>query len=94
MLKAIDISTSGLVAQRQRMNTIAGNIANVNTTGFKRNRLNFRDLLYRTLREPGSSTVGNQMNPTGLQIGSGTEISNHSERSASNPAIVSAVPST
>jgi flagellar basal-body rod protein FlgG len=46
----------------------------VNTSSFKRNRVNFRSLLYTTMREPGSTTVANQMTPTGLQIGSGTEV--------------------
>jgi flagellar basal-body rod protein FlgG len=68
-------AASGMQAQQTNVDTIANNIANVNTSGFKRNRLNFRSLLYTTMREPGSSTTATRMNPTGLQVGSGTEVS-------------------
>jgi flagellar basal-body rod protein FlgG len=63
-----------MMAQQMRVDSIANNIANVNTTAFKANRLSFRSLLYKTLREPGAQTNGNQTNPTGLQVGSGTEV--------------------
>jgi flagellar basal-body rod protein FlgG len=62
-------------AQQTNVDTIANNIANVNTSGFKRNRVSFRSLLYATMREPGASTTATQRNPTGLQVGSGTEVS-------------------
>ena len=75
MIRAMRTAASGMMAQQMQVNTIANNIANVNTVGFKKNRLNFRSMLYRTLREPGASTAANQMNPTGLQIGSGSEVS-------------------
>ncbi len=75
MFRAMRSAASGMQAQQSQVDTIANNIANVNTSGFKRNRLNFRALLYTTLREPGASTAAAQMNPTGLQIGSGTEVS-------------------
>jgi len=68
-------AASGMLAQQTQVDTIANNIANVNTASFKRNRVNFRSLLYSTMREPGASTGQNQMNPTGLQLGSGTEVS-------------------
>jgi flagellar basal-body rod protein FlgG len=61
-------------AQQLQVDTIANNIANVNTTAFKRNELAFRDMLYQTLREPGAPTGASSMSPTGLQIGSGAEI--------------------
>ena len=63
-------AASGMQSQQKNVDTIANNIANVNTSGFKRNRLNFRSLLYATLREPGAATTASQLNPTGLQIGS------------------------
>src|SRR6185436_4531895 len=75
MIRAMRTAASGMMAQQMQVDTIANNIANVNTSSFKRNRVNFRSLLYSTLREPGSATGANQMNPTGLQIGSGTEVS-------------------
>jgi flagellar basal-body rod protein FlgG len=58
-------------AQQMYVDNVANNLANVNTTAFKRSRLDFQDLLYETLVSPGAeSTQGFQM-PTGLQIGSG-----------------------
>ena len=75
MIRAMRTAASGMLAQQTQVDTLANNIANVNTTGFKSNRVNFRSLLYTTLREPGSATGADQMNPTGLQIGSGAEVS-------------------
>jgi len=75
MIRAMRTAASGMMAQQTQVDTIANNIANVNTASFKKNRVNFRSLLYATLREPGATTVANQMNPTGLQIGTGTEVS-------------------
>ncbi len=68
-------SASGMKAQQKMVDTIANNIANVNTGGFKRSTLSFRSLLYQTYAEPGAATSQSGMNPTGLQIGSGVEIS-------------------
>ena len=62
-------------AQQLQLDTIANNIANVNTEGFKKSRLSFRSLLYQTLKEPGAPTSTNQVQPTGLQVGSGAEVS-------------------
>ena len=67
-------AASGMKAQQLEVDTIANNIANVNTTGFKKSDVSFRDMLYQTFREPGSLTAASSMTPTGLQIGSGTEV--------------------
>jgi len=67
-------AASGMQSQQMQVDTIANNIANVNTSGYKKNQLSFRSLMYRTFREPGAPTSANQNNPTGLQVGSGTEI--------------------
>ncbi len=75
MIRAMRTAASGMLAQQMQVDTIANNIANVNTTSFKKDALAFRSLLYRTFREPGAITAGNLMNPTGLQVGSGAEIS-------------------
>jgi len=75
MNRAMRTAASGMLAQQMLVDSIANNIANANTTSFKKNRLSFRSLLYRTMREPGAPTNGRQTNPTGLQIGSGTEVS-------------------
>ncbi|MEW6073613.1 MAG: flagellar basal-body rod protein FlgG [Planctomycetota bacterium] len=75
MIRAMRTAASGMQAQQMQVDTLANNIANVNTTAFKANRVNFRSLLYSTIREPGAATGAKQMNPTGLQIGSGVEVS-------------------
>jgi len=75
MNRAMRTAASGMLAQQTQVDTIANNIANVNTSAFKKNRVNFRSLLYHTMHEPGAKTAGAQMSPTGLQIGSGTEVS-------------------
>lgn len=67
-------AASGMKAQQLQVDTIANNIANANTEGFKKSRLSFRSLLYQTMREPGAIAAGSQMDATGLQVGTGTEI--------------------
>jgi flagellar basal-body rod protein FlgG len=74
MIRAMRTAASGMLAQQMQVDAIANNIANVNTTSFKKDALAFRTLLYRTFREPGAVTSGALMNPTGLQVGSGAEI--------------------
>jgi len=74
MIRALMTAASGMKGQQLQVDTIANNIANVNTAGFKKSELAFRSLLYQTLREPGAPTAQGEMNPTGLQIGSGTEV--------------------
>lgn len=85
MTRAMRTAASGMLAQQFQVDTLANNISNVNTAGFKRNRVNFRALLYSTMREPGSATGANQINPTGLQVGSGTEISSSVKVFAQGP---------
>ena len=74
MIRALMTAASGMKAQQMQVDTIANNIANVNTAAFKKNELAFRDMLYQTAREPGAPTGQSRMTPTGLQFGSGTEI--------------------
>ena len=75
MIRALRTASTGMQAQQRQVETIANNIANVNTTGFKKNRLAFRSLLYQTYRKPGANLAKNQIDPTGLQVGTGTEVS-------------------
>jgi flagellar basal-body rod protein FlgG len=74
MIRAMMTAASGMKAQQTQVDTIANNIANANTSGFKKSELSFRALLYQTYREPGAQTAANQRNPIGLQVGSGTEV--------------------
>lgn len=72
MIRSLWISKTGLDAQQTQMDVISNNLANVNTTGFKKSKIEFQELLYQTTREPGSEQgSGNQL-PTGLQIGHGS----------------------
>jgi flagellar basal-body rod protein FlgG len=71
MLRALYTSATGMKAQELLIDNTANNLANVNTTGFKRSNLNFADLLYSTLKQPGTDVAAGQRTPTGLQIGSG-----------------------
>lgn len=75
MIRSLYTAASGMKAQQMQVDTIANNIANVNTSGFKKSRLSFRSLLYQTYREPGLPLANNQNDVTGLQIGSGVEVS-------------------
>lgn len=72
MITALFSAATGMEAQETNINVIANNLANVNTTGFKRSRANFQDLLYHNLRAVGSSTSDDTEVPTGIQVGLGT----------------------
>lgn len=63
-----------MAAQETQLEGIAHNIANANTTGFKRQRVDFQDLLYQTVRAPGAPTGPSTMSPTGLQLGTGVRV--------------------
>jgi flagellar basal-body rod protein FlgG len=68
------IAKTGLDAQQKRMSVISNNLANVNTTGFKRDRAVFEDLLYQSIRQPGGQTGPDTQLPTGLMLGTGTRL--------------------
>ncbi|GAA4888654.1 flagellar basal-body rod protein FlgG [Ferrimonas pelagia] len=75
MQSALWVSKTGLTAQDTKMTTIANNLANVNTTGFKRDRVNFNDLFYQTQRQPGAMADQENELPSGLQLGTGVRVS-------------------
>jgi flagellar basal-body rod protein FlgG len=60
-----------MAAQQTNVDVIANNLANVNTTGFRRSRAEFEDLIYQTYRTPGGTVGDNQRLPTGIQLGEG-----------------------
>lgn len=72
MSLSLNIGASGMLAQQMNVNAISNNIANMNTTGFKRQRIEFADLMYQNIQRPGhiSAESGNTT-PTGLQFGLG-----------------------
>ncbi len=71
MIRSLWISKTGLEAQQMQMDTVANNLANVSTTGFKRSRAIFEDLMYQNLRQPGAATSQQTSIPSGLQVGTG-----------------------
>ena len=68
------VAKTGLDAQQTRMNVISNNLANVNTTGFKRDRAVFEDMLYQNVKQAGGQTDANAQSPTGLMLGTGVRI--------------------
>jgi flagellar basal-body rod protein FlgG len=71
VIRALYSSSSGMQAQQLNLDAIANNLANVNTTGFKRTRVDFQDLIYQTLRPAGTSVAEGTIIPTGIQVGLG-----------------------
>jgi flagellar basal-body rod protein FlgG len=71
MINSLWIAKTGLDAQQMNIDVVANNIANVSTTGFKRSRAVFEDLLYQTLRQPGARSSQTSEIPSGLQLGTG-----------------------
>src|SRR5436189_32 len=69
MIRSLWIAKTGLDAQQTQMDTIANNLANVSTSGFKRSRAVFEDLLYQNMRQPGAQTSQQTQLPSGLQDG-------------------------
>lgn len=68
------VAKTGLDAQQTRMTVISNNLANVNTTGFKRDRAMFEDLLYQNVRQSGGQTSADARAPTGMMLGTGTRV--------------------
>jgi flagellar basal-body rod protein FlgG len=72
MIRSLDIGTTGMLAQQLNVDTISNNIANMTTSGFKRQRAAFRDMLYQNIDRPGSTSSDSGTTlPTGLQVGLG-----------------------
>jgi len=71
MLRSLWVAKTGLEAQQTQMDVITNNLANVNNNGFKRSRAVFEDLLYQTVRQPGSPSSQQTQLPSGLQLGTG-----------------------
>ncbi len=74
MLNAMHTAATGMSSQQRQIDTIANNLANVNTTAFKRSTLEFQDLIYQKLQEAGASLYRGVEVPVQLQVGHGTAI--------------------
>ena len=71
MIRALFTAATGMIGQQLNVDTIANNLANVNTTSFKKSRVNFQDLLYETLKAAGTETTAGATVPEGIQVGHG-----------------------
>ncbi len=72
-------AATGMEAQQLNLNTIANNLANVNTPGFKRSKIEFQDLIYQRTREAGSEAGAGNLVPTGVEVGNGSRVSSTSK---------------
>ena len=75
MLKALTTAATGMAAQQLNLDVVANNIANVNTTGFKKSRAEFQDLLSTAMRTPGAMITQGTFQPVGIEIGLGVRTS-------------------
>ena len=74
MIQSLYSGATGMEAQQLNLNTIANNLANANTTGFKRSKIEFQDLLYQKPRAVGAEAGGGNVVPTGTEVGSGSRV--------------------
>lgn len=74
MSEALRIAQTGLDAQQTKMATIANNLANASTAGFKRGRVVFEDMLYQNLRQVGAQSSQDTELPSGLMLGTGVRV--------------------
>src|SRR6185369_6609936 len=74
MIRALYTAASGMTAQQANIDTVAHNLANVNTTGFKKSRMEFEDLVYQQMRVAGTPTSQEAEAPIGLETGLGTRV--------------------
>lgn len=74
MIRSLWTGASGMIGQQYHIDTVANNLANVNTTGFKKNRADFEDLLYETVKVAGTPATQVTVVPTGIQYGHGVKV--------------------
>ncbi len=72
MIKSMRTAASGMLAQQMNVDTIANNLANLNTTGFKKMKVEFQDVLYQNIKQPGAASAVGSTLPVGLSVGYGT----------------------
>ena len=73
MMRALYTAASGMKAEQTNVDTISNNLSNVNTTGFKANRVEFKSLLYQTIQAE-TTTANGETKPVGAQVGLGTRV--------------------
>jgi len=75
MIGALWTAATGMDAQQSNIDVISNNLANVNTTGFKKSKVNYQDIMYQRLREPGTPNAQGAQIPVGIEIGHGSKVS-------------------
>lgn len=73
MIRSLFISATGMEAQQTNMDVISNNLANVNTTGYKRSRADFQELIYQDITTPGTYSAEGTAYPSGMQLGLGVK---------------------
>lgn len=71
MMRSLWTAATGMIAQQLNIDVISNNLANVNTTGFKKSRAEFEDLIYQTMQLPGAQNTAGNTRPVGIQVGMG-----------------------
>lgn len=74
MSRALFTAATGMIAQERKIDVVANNLANANTTGFQQGRAEFKDLMYQTLRHAGPQGAGDRIVPTNVQVGLGAQL--------------------
>lgn len=74
-IQTLYTAATGMEALETKLDVIANNMANINTTGFKKDRANFEDLFYRQIRAPGAQNADGNPTPTGIEVGLGVRVS-------------------
>ena len=87
MIRALSTAATGMEAQQARIDVTAHNLANVNTAGFKKSRADFEDLLYETIKAPGTAAAAGRETPVGIQIGHGTRMTATTSMFSTGPMV-------
>jgi flagellar basal-body rod protein FlgG len=74
MMRGLWTAATGMTCQQTNLDAVANNMANVNTSGFKKSRVNFQDLMYQNLRQPGAATSSGGQLAAGIQVGMGAKV--------------------
>jgi len=88
MLRSLSVAKTGLEAQQTMLDVVSNNLANLNTAGYKRARAVFQDLIYDTVRAPGSASSQTTFLPTGLQLGNGSQVTGTSRNFTQGTSVV------
>ncbi|MBU3693779.1 MAG: flagellar basal-body rod protein FlgG [Rhodocyclaceae bacterium] len=92
MLRSLEVAKTGLEAQQTLLDVVSNNLANVSTSGYKKSRAVFQDLLYDIVRAPGAASSQTTLVPTGLQLGNGSVVVGTSRNFTQGTTVVTGNP--